>query len=114
MLTPECHVATAEIFAAPDLTRNSARIRIRDFLQGERANDCLPVVRRRHPEVAAALDWLQQHAVAQMTGTGACIFAAFEDEAAARAVHDQLPDGLNGFVARGLNRSPLLDRLQQL
>ena len=112
VLTPACHVATAEIFAAPDLTRNSPRIKIRDFLQGFGVNDCLPVVLKRHPEVAAALDWLDRYAEARLTGTGACVFAAFTDRVAAEAVYNQLPDNLHGFVARGINRSPLLDKIQ--
>jgi 4-diphosphocytidyl-2-C-methyl-D-erythritol kinase len=113
IITPDCHVSTAEIFAQPDLTRHSPRIRIRDFLQGDRRNDCLPVVRRHYPRVAAALDWLNQFATAQLTGTGACVFAAFGDEQLARAAHRALPADLEGFVARGLNHSPLLERLRQ-
>ncbi|MDJ0805749.1 MAG: 4-(cytidine 5'-diphospho)-2-C-methyl-D-erythritol kinase [Gammaproteobacteria bacterium] len=113
ILTPDCHVSTAQIFGSADLTRNSPRITIRDFLQGERSNDCLPVVRQLHPEVTAALDWLERHAPAQMTGTGACVFAAFSNESAARSVLRQLPSGLQGFVAKGSNRSPLLDKLRK-
>ena len=113
VLIPECHVSTAEIFAQPDLTRHSPRIKIRDFLEGDSRNDCLPVVRRRHPEVAEALDWLNQHAAARLTGTGACVFAAFADEQKARTAFKELPDSLKGFVARGINRSPLLERLQR-
>ena len=112
VLTPDCHVSTAEIFDAPELTRNSARIKIRDFLQGDRINDCLPVVRSRNPKVAAALDWLGEHAQAQLTGTGACVFAAFSNESAALAVQRKLPDNQQRFVARGINRSPLLDRIR--
>jgi 4-diphosphocytidyl-2-C-methyl-D-erythritol kinase len=111
VLTPACHVSTADIFAAPNLTRNSPRIRIRDFLQGDCANDCLPVVRERHPEVAVALDWLQRHAAARLTGTGACVFAGFPSEDEARRVHGLLPKEISGFVSKGLNRSPLLDRI---
>ena len=46
-----------------------------------------------------------------MTGSGACVFAEFETEAEARALHaaQQLPGGMHGFVARGLERHPLLD-----
>ncbi|MGD8587608.1 MAG: 4-(cytidine 5'-diphospho)-2-C-methyl-D-erythritol kinase [Chromatiales bacterium] len=109
VLTPDCHVSTAEIFAAPDLTRNSPRIRIRDFLQGDRVNDCVPVVRQRYPLVAAALDWLDHQATARLTGTGACVYAALPDRAAAEMVYSQLPDKLSGFIARGINRSPLRD-----
>lgn len=111
VLAPDCHVSTAEIFSAPDLTRNSPRIRIRDFLEGDRRNDCLSVVRRRYSRVAAALDWLDQFAPAQMTGTGACVFAAFSDASTAEAVLNRLPADFVGFVARGINRSPLLTRV---
>ncbi len=112
ILVPDCHVSTAEIFAQTDLTRHSPRIKIRDFLGGDSRNDCLPVVRRRHPQVAAALDWLNQYAAPRLTGTGACVFAAFDDEQQARAAHRALPANLEGFVTRGINRSPLLERLQ--
>ncbi|MEJ2693945.1 MAG: 4-(cytidine 5'-diphospho)-2-C-methyl-D-erythritol kinase [Candidatus Thiodiazotropha sp.] len=112
ILVPDCHVSTAEIFAQPDLTRHSPRIKIRDFLRGDSRNDCLPVVRRRHPQVAAALDWLNQFAEPRLTGTGACVFAAFADEQAAREAYRALPANFEGFVARGINRSPLLERLQ--
>ena len=109
VLIPQCHVATANIFAAPDLTRNTPRITIRDFLAGRGHNDCLPVVRRQYPEVATALEWLDQFAEARLTGTGACIYAVFERETDALEVLQQLPSGLEGFVSRGVNRSPLLD-----
>ncbi|MCU7914307.1 MAG: 4-(cytidine 5'-diphospho)-2-C-methyl-D-erythritol kinase [Candidatus Thiodiazotropha sp. (ex Gloverina cf. vestifex)] len=112
VLIPDCHVSTAEIFSQPDLTRHSPGIKIRDFLEGDSRNDCLPVVRLGHPKVAEALDWLNQFAAARLTGTGACVFAAFADEQHARAAHQQLPAELEGFVARGINRSPLLERLQ--
>ncbi|MGD8910620.1 MAG: 4-(cytidine 5'-diphospho)-2-C-methyl-D-erythritol kinase [Chromatiales bacterium] len=109
ILLPDCQVSTGEIFAQRDLTRHSPRIKIRDFLGGDSRNDCLPVVRRRHPQVAAALDWLNQFAEPRLTGTGACVFAAFDDEQQAQAAHRALPANLKGFVARGINRSPLLD-----
>ena len=112
VLIPDCHVSTAEIFASPDLTRNSPRIKIRDFLQGDRTNDCLPVVRKVYPQVAEMLDWLSAQAPAQLTGTGACVFASFTSEAVARQAHRRLPEGFHGFVAKGLNRSPLLDRIR--
>ncbi len=112
ILVPDCHVSTAEVFAQPDLTRHSPRIKIRDFLGGDCRNDCLPVVRRRHPQIAAALDWLNQFAEPRLTGTGACVFAAFAEEQQARAALQALPANLLGFVSRGINRSPLLERLQ--
>ena len=50
--------ATAEVFKAPELTRDSPVITIRGFLTTGGRNDCEPVVRRRYPAVAEALDWL--------------------------------------------------------
>jgi 4-diphosphocytidyl-2-C-methyl-D-erythritol kinase len=111
VLVPECAVSTAAVFADRDLTRNSTAITIADFVSGDDGNDCLEVVRRRYPPVAEALDWLSQHARGRLTGTGACVFAAFAEEPAACAVLDRVPPGMRAFVARGVNRSPLLDRL---
>ncbi|RLA34617.1 MAG: 4-(cytidine 5'-diphospho)-2-C-methyl-D-erythritol kinase [Gammaproteobacteria bacterium] len=106
VLVPDCHVATPEIFNAPELTRDSKPITIPDFLAGRGRNDCEPIVAKRYPEVAEALRRLD--GAGRMSGTGACVFAAFDDAAAAQRA---LPTGWRGFVARGVDRSPLLDRL---
>ncbi len=111
VLTPPVAVSTAGVFADPGLTRNSAPMTIHDFARGVAANDCLAVVRRRYPEVGRALGWLAAWGEAHLTGTGSCVFAAFADRDAALAARDAAPADLGGFVARGLNRSPLLDRL---
>jgi len=111
VLAPDCHVSTAAVFSDPELTRNSPSITIADFVAGEQGNDCLGVVRRRYPEVAAALDWLAGIGVGRLTGTGGCVFAAFEDEGQVRSAHRAVPPRFSAFVARGLNRSPVLDRL---
>ena len=110
VLVPAVHVATAAIFNAPELTRDSPLITMRAFLGGAGHNDCEAVVHVRHPEVAAATAWLSQYATARLTGTGACVFGAFADEAAARTVLAGRPAGLEAFVARGLNRSQPVDR----
>jgi 4-diphosphocytidyl-2-C-methyl-D-erythritol kinase len=110
VLTPDCHVSTGAVFSDPELTRNSPRITIADFLAGDETNDCLAVVRRGYPPVDAALRWLQQVCgQARLTGTGACVFAAFERREAAESLLAQVPSGLSGFVARGRNRSPLAE-----
>jgi 4-diphosphocytidyl-2-C-methyl-D-erythritol kinase len=111
VIKPRAAVSTAEIFQAAELTRNSPITTIRAFLAGGGRNDCTSTVRRRYPEVAEALDWLQIYGEARLTGTGACVFAAMPDETRARAVKAQLPAQWSGFVVRGVNRSPLLDRL---
>lgn len=111
VLVPDCTVSTAEVFAAPELTRDCEPITIRNLLSGQAKNVCEPVVRKRYPEVAAALDWLASYAQARMTGTGACVFAAFATKSAAEEVLTARPDSLQGFVARGCNTSPLVTRL---
>ena len=113
VLRPDCSVSTKEVFNLSDLTRNTPAIRIRDFLEDGGHNDCESVVRNLYPQVAEALDWLGQFAVARMTGTGSCIFAGFDKQQQAESVHEKLPQGWEGFVAKGLNNSPLQIRLEQ-
>lgn len=107
IIYPGCRVMTRDIFNADDLTRNTAPITIADFLNGAGSNDCETVVRKRHPAVGEALDWLNQFADAKLTGTGACLFAAFSDYPRAVTIHDRLPEHWQGFIAKGRNRSPL-------
>lgn len=111
VIHPGCLVATAGIFNAPDLTRNTPPITIRDFLAGAGHNDCEPVVFSAYPEVARASEWLSQWSEPRMTGTGSCLYAGFGNREEAIRVLNQLPSEWQGFVARGKCRSPLLDRL---
>ncbi len=113
LVIPESPVATAEIFAAADLTRNTAAITIRDFLAGAGHNDCENVVRQRCPEIREVLDWLGERYETRMTGTGACVFASFKTRAEADKAGDSLPKRWRHFVAQGRNQSPLLRRLEQ-
>jgi 4-diphosphocytidyl-2-C-methyl-D-erythritol kinase len=111
ILKPNIHVSTAEVFRDPELTRNSAPITIHGFLASGGRNDCLGVVRRRYPQVARALDWLSGFGEARLTGTGACIFLDCETADRGREIIGKLPPAFDAFLARGLNDSPLLERL---
>ena len=111
ILKPNIGVSTAEVFQDPELTRNSAPITIHGFLASGGRNDCVAVVRRRYPEVARALDWLSGFGPARLTGTGACVFLACETSVRGREILGMLPPGLDAFLVRGLNDSPLLARL---
>ncbi|MCG8325382.1 MAG: 4-(cytidine 5'-diphospho)-2-C-methyl-D-erythritol kinase [Thiotrichales bacterium] len=113
IIRPDCRISTAEIFQAPDLTRNTPPITIRDFLAGAGQNDCLPVVLKRFPQVAEAMNWLGNYSRAKMTGTGSTVFAPFADQASAETVLHEVPQNWSAWVAQGRNRSPLLDRLEQ-
>jgi 4-diphosphocytidyl-2-C-methyl-D-erythritol kinase len=110
LVRPDATVGTADVFKAPELTRDSPAITIRGFLMAGGRNDCEPVVRKRFPAVAEALDWLGRIAPARLTGTGSCVYAAMPDEAGARAALNQLPARWSGYVVRGMNRSPLIAR----
>ena len=105
VLAPNCHVSTADIFCHKDLTRDTPIIKVAAIPEQGRRNDCQSLVREIFPEVDEALNWLSQHGVARMTGTGACVFTALDSKAEAQAVLDNTPDNLTGFIALGVNRS---------
>jgi 4-diphosphocytidyl-2-C-methyl-D-erythritol kinase len=111
ILKPNVSVSTAEVFQDPELTRNSPPITIHGFLASGGRNDCLSVVRRKYPEVADALDWLSHYGDARLTGTGACVFLELDSAERGRGIVRELPPMLEAFVVRGLNDSPLLERL---
>jgi 4-diphosphocytidyl-2-C-methyl-D-erythritol kinase len=113
VIHPGVAVGTREVFQAPELTRNSPLITIRAFFESGGRNDCEPVVRARHPQVAAALDWLSGHGSAMLTGTGSCLFAAFGSEEHARRIAASVPPDWTGFAVRGLSHSPVHERLSQ-
>lgn len=115
VIVPACPVSTAEIFNHPELTRNTSAITIAAFLRGGGHNDCQPVVAKHYPAVGQAIDWLGNFSHSQLTGSGGAVFAAFPNERAAHQVLAQLPATLNGlsisgFVAKGVNQSPLLQQ----
>jgi len=114
VITPNCTVSTGRVFSDPALTRNTPPIKMVDFAYAETRNDCEHVVRECYPEVARALDWLGRWRGARLTGTGASVFAAFPERAQARRAAAQVPPAWEVFVARGVNRSPLLDRLREV
>ena len=112
VIQPDCHVSTAEIFSNKDLTRDTSAIKVAAFLERGGKNDCEALVRKLYPQVDNALIWLQKFdRNARMTGTGACVFASFESVEEALKVQAKLPNNLPGFVAQGVNQSPLYNFL---
>ncbi|MGF6435325.1 4-(cytidine 5'-diphospho)-2-C-methyl-D-erythritol kinase [Kosakonia sp. 1610] len=104
---PGVSIPTPLIFGDPALPRNTPVRSINTLLNCEFGNDCEVIARKRFREVDAALSWLLEYAPSRLTGTGACVFAEFDTESSARQVLEQAPEWLNGFVARGVNLSPL-------
>lgn len=109
VLTPPVAVATAPLYQTAELTRDCPPITIADFLSGRGGNVFEEVVRARYPEVATALDW---HDAARLTGTGSAVYLRCDAAATATALLAQAP--YPGFVARGLNQSPLYDHADTL
>jgi 4-diphosphocytidyl-2-C-methyl-D-erythritol kinase len=117
VLKPDCGISTGEIFSHQGLTRNTPRIKIAPAFEGDASryrNDCEDVVRRLYPEVHQGLEWLAKFGPARLTGTGACIFGRFPTESKARNIWASRPSGINGFVAKGVNISPLHKKLTEL
>ena len=105
---PAVQVATAEIFAAPELTRSTPSAKMDVFSEGYGRNDLEAVAASRVPQVAEALRALRRASPqARMTGSGACVFAVFATEAEAQAALGLLPAGIPGQVVRTVARHPL-------
>ncbi|QFS60169.1 4-(cytidine 5'-diphospho)-2-C-methyl-D-erythritol kinase [Pantoea dispersa] len=111
---PGVSIATPDLFQDPELTRDSPIRTLDELLQRPFHNDCEAVARKRFREVDALLSWLLEYAPSRLTGTGACVFAEFDTESAARQVLELAPKWMCGFVARGLNLSPLQRTLSGL
>ena len=123
VIHPKIFASTAEIFADQALTRDNDTLKIARFLEGNRfnflseefSNIFESVVTKKYPEVATAIDWLSAYSPARLTGTGSCVFASFDSETDALKVLDDLTESNHnwlGFVATGVNDSPLKVALQ--
>lgn len=106
VLDPKVNISTAKIFSNPQLTRNSAPIKIPALAADCIRNDCQIVVEKLYPQVAKARIWLEQFGQAQLTGTGASLFTKFATYEDALEVFKKLPSDWDGFIAKGVNKSP--------
>jgi 4-diphosphocytidyl-2-C-methyl-D-erythritol kinase len=107
VLEPPVQVPTAAIFSAPELKRDTPPMRASDWKPGTGVNDLEAVAVSRFPVIGDTIGWLNGFAEARMTGSGACVFAAFPQKEAADVVIRQLPAGMRGWRAAGLDAHPL-------
>ncbi|MDR1889113.1 MAG: 4-(cytidine 5'-diphospho)-2-C-methyl-D-erythritol kinase [Zoogloeaceae bacterium] len=110
LLVPPVAAPTARIFAAPDLCRDTPRMRVADWQPGQGHNDLEPVAAALYPKIAECLAWLRSRtgeAASRMSGSGASVFAECPNEKSARALAAELPVGWRGEVVRGLPAHPL-------
>ncbi|GAB3478595.1 4-(cytidine 5'-diphospho)-2-C-methyl-D-erythritol kinase [Marinomonas epiphytica] len=113
LVKPDCHVSTVQIFTDKYLTRDTPPIKISHALKLDGHNDCLEVVLKYNPEVKDAYFWLKEHGNAKLTGTGACLFLAFDNWQDAENVRLSVPDKWQAWVCQGCNVSPTHRALNQ-
>lgn len=110
VLEPPVHVPTPAIFKSPDLCRNTPCMSPAVWQPGMGHNDLEPVAVALYPAVGEYLAELRRHSPqALMTGSGACVFAAFASRGEAERVQAALPAEMRGWVAEGLAQHPLAE-----
>ncbi|MEI4259887.1 MAG: 4-(cytidine 5'-diphospho)-2-C-methyl-D-erythritol kinase [Candidatus Dasytiphilus stammeri] len=108
IIDPGLIIYTAQVFGDPELKRNTTYRNLRNLLHTKPfTNDCELIVRKRFPELEKIFSWLLKYTHPRLTGTGSCIFGEFDSELSASQVLNQAPPGIQGFVSKGLNISPL-------
>ncbi len=107
VVEPPLLVATATIFAAAELQRDTPAIAAGQWQAGFGGNDLQPVAVTRFPLIGEYLARLSDVAPARMTGSGACLFSEFASLADAAAAQSKLPPSWRTWVAAGLDSHPL-------
>ena len=105
-------ISTQEVFAHKALTISPVQRKMTDFSDTSNLhNDCLDAAIDIEGEIETAILYLDKTAnhldLARMTGTGCCVFVAFEKEKDALKAKQELPSKWSGFVAQAINKSPL-------
>jgi 4-diphosphocytidyl-2-C-methyl-D-erythritol kinase len=111
LVFPGVEISTKGVFTDADLPRDSKRISLTGALAGEGRNDCEPVVRKRFPEFARVIESLEEWGNPVMTGTGSTIFIAMSDRKSAKSAAKEMKTLYNVRAVRGVDRSPLHERL---
>jgi len=110
LIMPPVSVATATIFKAKQLTRNSKTSKLCALLV-DKQNDCTTTVMQLYTQVKQAIFLLNQYAKARLSGTGSSVFALFDDEKQAQKVMQAISPKMNCIVTQTLNRSLLHEQL---
>ena len=105
------HISTKEIFTHKALTMSPVQRKMSEFsMVSNPHNDCLDAAIELEGEIQQALNHLdstENHlGVARMTGSGCCVFIAFENKEDAVIAKEKLPSQWSGFVAQAIDRSP--------
>lgn len=107
VLLPNVPVSTEKIFSSSTLERNHPSILMDDFRWDDTSNTLQSTTVNHYPEVGQAIELLAPFGSPRMSGTGASVFVEHTSKARAQSVLDQMPPGIQGFIARSCNSSPL-------
>jgi len=108
LVDPGVQVPTAELYRAPELTRDAPPATMSDFVSGVPLGNAFePVLRGREPAVEAVFAALTRVGTPHLTGSGSGCFVEFATREAAEAALAVLPKGFRARVAAGVARSPL-------
>ncbi|GIX22225.1 MAG: 4-diphosphocytidyl-2-C-methyl-D-erythritol kinase [Gammaproteobacteria bacterium] len=118
VVAPPVAVSTPALFADPALPRDAPPLDPAAADPEALENAFEPLVRARHPEIAAAFDWFAARGRrARLSGSGGCLFVDYPSAEAAAAERAAFLAGRDGawraFVTRRLNRSPLERALER-
>jgi len=113
VVNSEYHCSTKEVFQNKCLTRDSAAITIRAFLDGYEKNDCLAVVRGMSQGLDDIYCRFSDFGKVLLTGTGSSMFMKCDTREEAVSLSEKLPAEWQTWVVRGVNKSPLHSSLNR-
>ncbi|MDO4794824.1 MAG: 4-(cytidine 5'-diphospho)-2-C-methyl-D-erythritol kinase [Brachymonas sp.] len=111
---PPAGLATAAIFAAPDLPRNTPTVSKNDFQSSASPwafgrNDLQIPAQRLCPAIADTIAWLAERGLqARMTGSGSAVFAPLPETMDADILQQHAPKNCKWRICRNLALHPLL------
>ena len=111
LVFPAISISTRAVFSDALLARDSKSISLPQALAGAGRNDCEAVVREQFPALARMLEALEKWGQPMMTGTGSGIFIPMRDEKNAKSAAKEMKTLYNVRAVRGVDRSPLHERL---
>lgn len=119
VIEPGVSISTKKIFSSVKLTKNTKISRISRFLKKETLlknnilkNDLETIVIEQFPIVNKALRWLKKFGNAKMSGSGSCIFCAFEHEHNADKVLQQVISPWVAWKTKALSQHPIIHFLK--
>jgi len=111
LLLPNIQIETKRCYQHPTLNRQTPKIDRHYFSLDTGHNDFEPVVIELYPQIATLLTKARQYAPTYLTGTGAALFARFDNEDDAILMATRMSSHVNTHVCQGLNHSPVHNQL---